>query len=210
MAMMVVVVAKMASGIETITRTEGANAYIGFHMVKLTLKEPTRNIVVGEAYAWEWRCRESCWGRHVKGCGDAKLGHVAHPSMPVNNNLAQLHNVFFLGHRHWVSVLHSDISSFARNRMNPITRLLAVSVRPESPGSSPSGSHTDSKEHCTERRALEDALVLLNLKPGAVRLALDAEEGAAGNQQPCAEEDFVSVLWQWMLRVLVGHDAEVK
>jgi hypothetical protein len=86
----------------------------------------------------------------VKGCGDAKLGHVAHPSMPVNNNLAQLYNVFFLGHRHWVSVLRSDISSFARTRMNSITWLLAVSVRPESPGSSPSRSHPNSKKHCTE------------------------------------------------------------
>jgi hypothetical protein len=72
------------------------------------------------------------------------------------------------------------------------------------------GSHADAQQHCPERGALEDALVLLNLKPSRVRLALDAQESCASHDEPHAEERLVAVLGVCGFCLFAGHGAAVS
>lgn len=63
----------------------------------------------------------------------------------------------------------------------------------DEPPRTPRRRHTHAQQHRTQTRPLEDTLVLLNLEARAIRLFGDAQEDAAGDEQPCAEEELVSV-----------------
>ena len=82
-----------------------------------------------------------------------------------------------------------------------------VLIAGEAPRSATGGCDTDADKNSTERCALEDALVLLNLQTRAVWLTLDAKECRARDSEPRTEKDLVSVLFNRRFRTGVGHGA---
>jgi hypothetical protein len=87
MAMVVVMVAKIARGMDTTSRTRGATAYSGFHRLSSTLRDPMPSCIVDGRSGYRcgvvedahsaWKCRD---------CGDAKLDGAAPPT-DVNKGL---------------------------------------------------------------------------------------------------------------------------
>jgi len=82
------------------------------------------------------------------------------------------------------------------------------SIPAESPCCRPRRRDANPDQHGTERCALEDALVLLDLEAGRVGLTLDAKKCRARDGQPGAKEDLVTVLLHRGFRGVTRHDTD--